>query len=110
MGCRTHGLGRPGQGGLGDPVNRKIWLVFAVILVLGVTAFFVVRSAEDKVTEDMLSHTGQFTIPADWKLSAPSGSCSSARTRAPVSRVAGRPEKSSRTTMSQPCSRVLGSK
>jgi hypothetical protein len=49
-------------------VKRKIWLVFAVILVLATTAFFVVRSAEDKVTADMLSRAGQFAIPADWKL------------------------------------------
>ncbi|MFX1822247.1 hypothetical protein PV768_20950 [Pseudarthrobacter sp. CC4] len=48
-------------------MKRRIWLVFAVILALGVTAHFMVRSAEDKVTADMLSRAGRFAIPADWK-------------------------------------------
>lgn len=39
-----------------------------MILVLGVTAFFVVRSAEDKVTADMLSRAERLAIPSDWKL------------------------------------------
>ncbi|MEW1805165.1 hypothetical protein [Pseudarthrobacter sp. NPDC080039] len=39
-----------------------------VLLVLGVTASFVVRSAEDKVTDRMLSQAGRFAIPSDWKL------------------------------------------
>ena len=47
---------------MGDPVKRRIWLVFALILALGVTAFFVVRSAEDKVTADMPSCAGRFAI------------------------------------------------
>jgi hypothetical protein len=37
-------------------------------MVLAATAFFVVRSAEDKVTADMLSDAGRFAVPADWKL------------------------------------------
>ncbi|WPU11137.1 hypothetical protein [Pseudarthrobacter oxydans] len=48
-------------------MKRRIWLVFAVVLALGVTAHFMVRSAEDKVTADMLSRAGRFAIPADWK-------------------------------------------
>jgi hypothetical protein len=43
-------------------------LAFAAILALGVTAHFVVRSAEDRVTDRMLSGAGRFAIPADWKL------------------------------------------
>ncbi|WP_231728602.1 hypothetical protein [Arthrobacter sp. EPSL27] len=31
-------------------------------------AFFLVRSAEEKVTSDMVSRAERFTIPADWKL------------------------------------------
>lgn len=53
---------------MGDPVKHKLWLVFAVILALAVTAFCVVRSNEDKVTEQMLSQARRFAIPADWKL------------------------------------------
>jgi hypothetical protein len=49
-------------------VKRRFWLVIGVILILAATAFFVVRSAEDKVTDRMLSGAGQFDIPADWKL------------------------------------------
>lgn len=46
-------------------MKRKLWLAFAVIAA---TAFFVVRSAEDKVTAEMLSRAGRFAIPAGWKL------------------------------------------
>lgn len=49
-------------------MKRRIWWVFAVILALGVTAHFMVRSAEDKVTDRMLSQADRFAIPADWKL------------------------------------------
>jgi hypothetical protein len=49
-------------------VKHKLWLVFAVILALGVTAHFMIRSAEDKVTAEMLSRAARFAIPADWKL------------------------------------------
>lgn len=49
-------------------MKRKIWLAFAVILVLAATALFVVRSAQDKVTDRMLSQAERFAIPADWKL------------------------------------------
>lgn len=49
-------------------MKRRFWLVFGVILVLAATAFFVVRSAEDKVTDRMLSQADRFAIPAEWKL------------------------------------------
>lgn len=49
-------------------MKHRLWLVFAVILALGVTAHFMVRSAEDRVTDQMLSPAGRFAIPADWKL------------------------------------------
>lgn len=45
-----------------------MWWVLVVILLLAVSAFFVVRSAEDRVTDRMLSGAGRFAIPADWKL------------------------------------------
>ena len=49
-------------------MKHRLWLVFAVILALGVTAHFVLRSAEDGVTDRMLSGAARFAIPADWKL------------------------------------------
>ena len=49
-------------------MKHKLWLVFAVILALGVTAHFMISSAEDKVTAEMLSRAARFAIPADWKL------------------------------------------
>lgn len=49
-------------------MKHKLWLAFAVVLVLATTAFFVVRSADDKVTDRMLSSAGRFAIPADWKM------------------------------------------
>jgi len=49
-------------------VKHKIWWVFAVILVLAATALVAVRSAEDRVTANMLSRAGRFAIPAEWKL------------------------------------------
>lgn len=38
------------------------------MLVVGAVAVFFVRSAEDKVTADMVSRAERFAIPADWKL------------------------------------------
>ena len=49
-------------------MKRRVWLVIGAILVLAATAHFMVRSAEDKVTNRMLSHADRFAIPADWKL------------------------------------------
>ena len=42
--------------------------MLAAVLVGGSVAFFLVRSAEEKVTSDMVSRAERFTIPADWKL------------------------------------------
>jgi hypothetical protein len=52
----------------GNTVKRVIGIVLAAVFVLGAVAFFLVRSAEDKVTEDMLARAGRFAIPSDWKL------------------------------------------
>ncbi|MBT2535435.1 hypothetical protein [Arthrobacter sp. ISL-69] len=49
-------------------MKRIIGIILAAVLVVGLGAFFVVRSAEDKVTADMLSRAGRFAIPANWKL------------------------------------------
>lgn len=49
-------------------MKRRVWLVIGVILVLAATAHFMVRSAEDRVTDRMLSQAERFAIPADWKL------------------------------------------
>ncbi|MDQ0690929.1 hypothetical protein [Arthrobacter sp. W4I7] len=49
-------------------MKRIIGIILAAVLVVGVGTFFVVRSAEDRVTADMLSRAGRFAIPADWKL------------------------------------------
>jgi hypothetical protein len=43
-------------------------LVLALILVLGAAAYFLVRSAEDRVTADMLSRVERFAIPSDWQM------------------------------------------
>jgi hypothetical protein len=60
---------RPRADGLGgNTVKRIVGIVLAAVHVVGLGAFFVVRSAEDKVTDDMLSRTARFAIPADWKL------------------------------------------
>ena len=49
-------------------MKRRVWLVFGVILVLAASAHFMVRSAEDKVTDRTLSQAARFAIPAEWKL------------------------------------------
>ena len=49
-------------------MKHRVWLVIGVILVLAATAHFMVRSAEDKVTDRMLSQAERFAIPVDWKL------------------------------------------
>jgi hypothetical protein len=49
-------------------MKHKMRLVFAAILVHAATAFFAVRSAEDKVTDRMLSQAGRVAIAANWKL------------------------------------------
>lgn len=52
----------------GNTVKRIVGIVLAAVLVVGLGAFFVIRSAENKVTDDMLSRAGRFAIPSDWKL------------------------------------------
>lgn len=54
--------------GLGEPVKRIVGIVLAAVFVLGAIAFFLVQSAEEKVTADMLARAGRFAIPSDWKL------------------------------------------
>ncbi|WP_457965616.1 hypothetical protein M1E17_04020 [Arthrobacter sp. D1-29] len=49
-------------------MKLRTGLVLAVILVLGATGYFLVRSAEDRVTADMLSRVERFAIPSDWQL------------------------------------------
>lgn len=47
---------------------RRTWIILAAVLVVGAVAFFFIRSAEDKVTGDVVSRAERFAIPADWKL------------------------------------------
>ncbi|OAE01607.1 hypothetical protein A6A22_09385 [Arthrobacter sp. OY3WO11] len=54
--------------GLGEPVKRIVGIVLASVFVLGAVAFFLVQSAEEKVTADMLARAGRFAIPSEWKL------------------------------------------
>jgi uncharacterized protein (UPF0333 family) len=49
-------------------VIRRTWIILAAVLVVGAVAFFFIRSAEDKVTGDVVSRAERFAIPADWKL------------------------------------------
>ena len=49
-------------------MKRRTWIILAAVLVIGAVAFFFVRSAEDKVTADMVSRAERFAIPADWKV------------------------------------------
>jgi hypothetical protein len=49
-------------------VKLRTGLVLALILVLGATGFFLVRSAEDRVTANMLSRVERFAIPSDWQV------------------------------------------
>ena len=51
-----------------NSVKRIILIILAAVLVVGLGASFVARSAADKVTDDMLSRAARFSIPADWKL------------------------------------------
>jgi hypothetical protein len=53
---------------LGEPVKRIAGIILAAVFVFGAIAFFLVQSAEEKVTEDMLARAGRFAIPSDWKL------------------------------------------
>ena len=52
----------------GNTVKRIVGIILAAVLVVGLGAFFLVQSAEERVTADMLSRAGRFAIPADWRL------------------------------------------
>jgi hypothetical protein len=55
--------------GWGNAVKRKTAIIVAVItgLVVAVVAsLFLVRVAEDRVTQDLVSRVDHFSIPADW--------------------------------------------
>jgi hypothetical protein len=52
----------------GNTVTRKIWIILAAVLVIAAAGVFFIRSAEDKVTADVVSRTERFSIPAGWKL------------------------------------------
>ncbi|MEV7132128.1 hypothetical protein AB0N24_04485 [Arthrobacter sp. NPDC093128] len=49
-------------------MKLRTGLVLSLILVLGATGYFLVRSAEDRVTADMLSRTDRFAVPLNWQL------------------------------------------
>jgi len=49
-------------------VKLRTGLVLALILVLGATGYFLVRSAEDRVTANMLSRVERFAIPLKWQV------------------------------------------
>lgn len=51
-------------------MKRRAWIILAAVLVVGAAVYFFVRSAEDKVTADMVSRADRFAIPADWKVEA----------------------------------------
>jgi hypothetical protein len=55
--------------GLGEPMKRNVGIVLATVFVPAAIAFFLVQSAEDKVTADMLARAGRFAIPSGWRLS-----------------------------------------
>ena len=54
--------------GLGEPLKRIIGIILAAVFVLGAAAFFLIQSAEEKVTADMLARAGRFAIPSGWRL------------------------------------------
>jgi hypothetical protein len=49
-------------------VKIRTGIILAAVVVVGAVAYFFVRAAEDRVTDDMVSRAGQFSIPSDWKL------------------------------------------
>jgi len=49
-------------------VKLRTGLVLALILVLGAAGHFLVRSAEDRVTANMLSRVERFAIPSNWQV------------------------------------------
>ena len=51
--------------GSGEPVKRIVGIALTAAFVLGAVAFFLVQSAEETVTTDMVARAGRFAIPAD---------------------------------------------
>ncbi|WP_139184654.1 hypothetical protein [Arthrobacter sp. ok909] len=49
-------------------MKRRTGIILAAVLIVGAAGLFLIRSAEDRVTADMVSRAERFTIPADWKL------------------------------------------
>ncbi|MGO4103131.1 hypothetical protein AB4Y63_04205 [Leifsonia sp. YAF41] len=49
-------------------MKKILGAILIGIVVLAVAAFFIVRSFEDRVTEDLVSQVSQLTIPAGWKM------------------------------------------
>jgi hypothetical protein len=49
-------------------VKRIVGIALAAGFVLGAVAFFLVQSADERATTDMVARAGRFAIPADWKL------------------------------------------
>lgn len=52
----------------GNTVKIRTGIILAAVVVVGAIAYFLIRAAEDRVTDDMVSRAGQFSIPSDWKL------------------------------------------
>lgn len=48
-------------------MKRRTWIILAAVLVIAAAGIFFMRSAEDKVTADVVSRAERFSIPADWK-------------------------------------------
>ena len=49
-------------------MKRIVGIVLAAVFVISTVAFFLVQSAEERVTADMVSRAGRFAIPSDWRL------------------------------------------
>ena len=49
-------------------MKLRTGLVLALILVLGATRYFLIRSAEHRVTGNMLPRVERFAIPSDWQV------------------------------------------
>ena len=49
-------------------MKRRTVIILAAVLAIAAASFFFIRSAEDRVTADMVSRAERFSIPAHWKL------------------------------------------
>lgn len=47
-------------------MKRRTWIILAAVLVIAAAGILFIRSAEDKVTADVVSRAERFAIPADW--------------------------------------------